>query len=73
MSPTDTARLDALASWMRARGATRVVLTADSVEVDLGPEPAAGELVERELTAEEYQLEVKRQREKTDRTLGLVE
>ena len=39
MTKTDLKRLDALAEWMRATGATRVVLTSARVEVDLGPVP----------------------------------
>jgi hypothetical protein len=73
MTPTDTNRLDALADWMRARGATRVVLTDASLEVDLGPEPVAGDVEPRAMTAEEYQAELKAEQERRDRTLGLIE
>ena len=37
MTDYDLKRLDTLADWMRARGATRVVMTDESLEMVLGP------------------------------------
>jgi hypothetical protein len=74
MNPVDLSRLDALAGWMRANGAVRVVVDGDRVEMELGVAPVVAAEAPAPPTAEDY-LQMKKQADEAyDKTLfGVVE